>query len=256
MRRLILALMGLLLAVAGATAPAATPVTPAIVLAAASLQESLNAAADAWAKQGHARPTLSFAGSSDLARQIEAGAPADLFISADEAWMDAVEKHGDVVPGTRETFLGNRLVLVAPATRATKVVTRPNAALARTLAAGPVAMADVAAVPAGKYGKTSLQHMGIWSVVAPHVVQAENVRAALALVERGAAPLGIVYATDAKASSKVKVVGVFPEKSHAPIRYPVARLRAGKSRDAEGFRRFLISPAGKAIFARYGFSPQ
>ncbi|MGN6270401.1 MAG: molybdate ABC transporter substrate-binding protein [Sphingomonas sp.] len=228
---------------------------PPLVLAAASLQESLNAAADAWAKQGHARPTLAFAGSSALARQIEAGAPADLFVSADEAWMDDVEKHGDIVPGTRATFLGNRLVLVAPVTRTARVVTRPNAALGRTLAAGPVAMADVGAVPAGKYGKAALEHMGIWATVEPHVVQADNVRAALALVERGAAPLGIVYATDAKASPKVKIVGVFPESSHAPIRYPVARLKTGTSADAEGFRRFLISRAGKAIFARYGFAP-
>jgi molybdate transport system substrate-binding protein len=169
--------------------------------------------------------------------------------------MDAVEKAGAVVPGTRATFLANRLVLVAPATRKTKVVLRPNAAFARTLAAGPLAMADVGAVPAGKYGKASLETMGIWAQVAPHVVQADNVRAALALVERGAAPLGIVYATDARASPKVKVVGVFPAKSHPPIRYPVARLRAGKSPQAEAFRRFLISPEGKAIFARYGFAP-
>jgi len=254
MQRLLICLSIFLLSLTGVAANAA-PADPPIVLAAASLQESLNAAADAWAKQGHDRPTLSFAGSSALARQIEAGAPADLFLSADEDWMDAVEKQGDVVPGTRVTFLGNRLVLVAPVTRTAKVVTRPNAALARTLSAGPVAMADVGAVPAGKYGKASLENMGIWPTVAPHVVQADNVRAALALVERGAAPLGIVYATDAKASPKVKIVGVFPEKSHKPIRYPVARLKAGKSADAEGFRRFLISRAGKAIFARYGFSP-
>jgi molybdate transport system substrate-binding protein len=168
--------------------------------------------------------------------------------------MDAVEKHGDVVAGTRVTFLGNRLVLIAPISRTAKVATRPNSALAKTLAAGPVAMADVGAVPAGKYGKAALEHMGIWATVEPHVVQADTVRAALALVERGAAPLGIVYATDAKASPKVKVVGVFPEKTHKPIRYPVARIKAGDSPDAEGFRRFLISRAGKAIFARYGFS--
>lgn len=255
MRRLVAVFAALLFGLIGAAAWAA-PTQPPIVLAAASLQESLNAAADVWAKQGHVRPTLSFAGSSDLARQIEAGAPADLFLSADEDWMNAVERHGDVVAGTRRTFLGNRLVLVAPVTRTAKVITRPNGALAKTLAAGPVAMADVGAVPAGKYGKSSLQHMGIWQVVEPHVVQAENVRAALALVERGAAPLGIVYATDAKASPKVKIVGVFPERSHAPIRYPVARLKAGKGADAEGFRRFLISRAGKAIFARYGFSPK
>ena len=178
-----------------------------------------------------------------------------LFISADEDWMDAVEKHGDVVAGTRDTFLGNRLVLVASTSRTTPVAIRPNSAFARTLASGPIAMADVGSVPAGKYGKASLEHMGLWAAAEPHVVQAENVRAALALVERGAAPLGIVYSTDARASRKVKIVGVFPEASHPPIRYPIARLRASTSPDAEGFRRFLISAAGKAIFAKYGFSP-
>jgi len=250
----LLAILSALVLALTAVAATARP-GPPLVLAAASLQESLNAAADAWAKQGHPRPVLSFAGSSALARQIEAGAPADLFISADEDWMDAIQRKGLIAPGTRTTFLGNRLVLVAPKSRTAPVVIRPNAAFAKTLAAGPIAMADVAAVPAGKYGKASLEHLGLWAATQPHVVQAENVRAALALVERGAAPLGIVYATDAKASPKVKVVGVFPAKSHPPIRYPVARLKAGNSPDAEGFRRFLISPEGKAIFAHYGFTP-
>ena len=254
MRRVLAVLSALLLGWVATAALAAQP-KPPLVLAAASLQESLTAAADAWHRKGHPRPVLSFAGSSALARQIEAGAPADLFISADEAWMDAVQKADAVVPGTRATFLANRLVLVASATRSTKAAVRPDSTLAKTLAAGPVAMADVGSVPAGKYGKASLQHMGIWAAVAPHVVQADNVRAALALVERGAAPFGIVYATDARASPKVKVVGVFPARSHPPIRYPVARLKAGTSPDAEDFRRFLISPAGKAVFARYGFTP-
>lgn len=253
-RRLLVVLSALLLGLSAVAAIAARP-KPPLVLAAASLQESLNAAADAWAKQGHGRPVLSFAGSSALARQIEAGAPADLFISADEDWMDAIQRKGLIAPGTRTTFLGNRLVLVAPKSRTEPVVIRPNSAFARTLASGPVAMADVGAVPAGKYGKAALEHLGLWKTTEPHVVQAENVRAALALVERGAAPLGIVYATDAKASPKVKVVGVFPDKSHPPIRYPVARLKTSRSADAEGFRRFLISAKGKAIFAKYGFSP-
>lgn len=252
--RFLAVLSALLLGLTAVAAPAARP-KPPLVLAAASLQESLTAAADAWAKKGHPRPVLSFAGSSALARQIEAGAPADLFISADEDWMDAIQRNGLVVPGTRATFLGNRLVLVAPASRTAPVAIRPNSAFAKTLASGPVAMADVGAVPAGKYGKAALEHLGLWATTEPHVVQAENVRAALALVERGAAPLGIVYATDARASPKVKVVGVFPDGSHPPIRYPVARLKTSTSPDAEGFRRFLISPQGKAIFAKYGFSP-
>ncbi|TPG42474.1 molybdate ABC transporter substrate-binding protein [Sphingomonas koreensis] len=254
MRRILLFLSLLLAASVGAPAAAAPPAKPPIVLAAASLQESLTAAAAAWAKQGHAAPTISFAGSSELARQIEAGAPADLFISADEDWMDAVEKHGDVAAGTRDTFLGNRLVLIAPKTRTAPAPMRPSSALTNTLTAGPLAMADTGSVPAGKYGKAALEHMRLWAAVQPHVVEAENVRAALALVERGAAPLGVVYATDARASVKVKIVGVFPESSHPPIRYPVARLKAATSPDAEGFRRFLVSARGKAIFKKYGFS--
>jgi molybdate transport system substrate-binding protein len=194
---------------------------------------------------------LSFAASSALARQVEAGAPADLFASADEEWMDALGQRGLLAAGTRATFLGNRLVVVAPrGSRAT--VTRAN--LARVLAAGPVAMADPASVPAGKYGRAALERLGAWSQVAPRVVRAENVRAALALVERGAAPFGIVYATDARASAKVRVAGVFPAGSHPPVRYPLARLKASRHPDAEGFRRFLLSRQGRAIFARYGFS--
>jgi molybdate transport system substrate-binding protein len=255
MRRILLVASLLLTLLLGVPVSAA-PDKPPLVLAAASLQESLTAAADAWAKAGHAKPVISFAGSSALARQIEAGAPADLFISADEDWMDKVEKDGLIVPGTRDTFLGNHLVLVAPTSRTAPVRMQPRSALAKTLASGPVAMADVGSVPAGKYGKAALESMGLWPSTEPHVVQADNVRAALALVERGAAPLGIVYSTDAKASSQVKIVGVFPENSHPPIRYPVARLKSSTSPDAEGFRRFLISAKGKAIFGRYGFSPQ
>ena len=122
-----------------------------------------------------------------------------------------------------------------------------GAALAKVLAAGPLAMADPAAVPAGKYGEAALRRLGAWDAVAPRVVRAENVRAALALVERGATPLGIVYATDARAGNGVAIVGAFPESSHAPIRYPLARLTASRHRDAEGFRRFLLSSAGRSI---------
>ena len=254
MRRILRYVSILLIALTSAAASAAPTIKPPIVLAAASLQESLTAAATAWARQGHARPTISFAGSSELARQIEAGAPADLFISADEDWMNAVEKHGDVVAGTRDTFLGNRLVLVASTSRTTPVAIRPNSAFARTLASGPIAMADVGSVPAGKYGKASLEHMGLWAAAEPHVVQAENVRAALALVERGAAPLGIVYSTDARASSRVRVVGVFPANSHPAITYPIAALKSSSNPETENFRRFLISREAKAIFARHGFT--
>ncbi len=226
---------------------------PPLVLAAASLQESLTAAADAWVKKGHVKPTISFAASSALARQVEAGAPADLFVSADEDWMNELAKQNLIVATTRVTFLGNRLVVVTPAGSKVRIPVRPPAALARVLTAGPLAMADTA-VPAGKYGQASLDKLGVWAQVAPRVVRAENVRATLALVERGAAPLGIVYATDAKASAKVRIAGVFPENTHPAITYPVARLRASTNPDAEAFRRFLVSREGKAIFVRYGFS--
>ncbi len=245
MTRLLLAVLALLLIGA---APA-----PPVVLAAASLQESMSAAADAWARQGHVRPVISFAASSALARQIAAGAPADLFASADEEWMDELERKGLLAPGTRADLLRNRLVVVAAPSGPAHIPAR-GVALARVLGAGPLAMADPDNVPAGKYGKAALVTLGAWDAVAPHVVRAENVRAALALVERGAAPFAIVYATDARASKLVRVVGLFPTSSHPAIVYPLARLTASTSADAEGFRRFLLSRAGQAIFVRFGFS--
>lgn len=223
-----------------------------LVLAAASLQEAMGDAANAWAEGGHPRPVLSFAGSSALARQVQAGAPADLFASADEEWMDALAVKGLLAPGTRAVLASNRLVVVAPARSAARLTTRT---LAATLAAGPLAMADPTSVPAGRYGRVALQRLGAWAAVEPKVVRAENVRAALALVERGAAPFGIVYRTDARASRLVRVAGVFPATSHPPIRYPVARLARSRHPDADGFRRFLLSPKGRAIFARRGFTP-
>ena len=227
---------------------------PPLVLAAASLQESLTAAAAAWVSQGHERPVLSFAASSALARQIDAGAPADLFISADEEWMDDVQKNGKLRANTRISFLANRLVLIAPAAKARPVAIRPNFPLAAMLGDGRLAMADPGSVPAGKYGREALTRLGVWPAVAPKVASADNVRAAMMLVERYEAPFGIVYATDALASKGVRAVGTFPAASHTPITYPVATLAAATSADAEGFRRFLISDAGRAIFRRYGFA--
>lgn len=222
-----------------------------LVLAAASLQESMTAAAAAWAAKGHPKPVISFAASSVLARQAAAGGAADLFASADEEWMDYLDKRGLLAPGTRADFVGNRLVVITPSTSRVRV---RAATLGRQLAAGAVSMADPASVPAGRYGKAALETMGAWAQVQPHVVAGDSVRAALATVERGAAPFGIVYATDAKASAKVRIAGVFPATSHPPITYPIARLKASTSPDAEGFRRFILSRAGKAIFARYGFT--
>lgn len=225
-----------------------------MVLAAASLQEGLSEAADRWAALGHARPVLSFAGSSALARQIAAGAPADLFISADEEWMDYVATRKLLRPGGRAAFLSNRLVLIAPVDSRLRLAIGRGFPIARALGTGRLAMADPAAVPAGKYGRAALTKLGVWPGVAGRIASAENVRAALALVERGEAPLGIVYATDAKASARVRIVGVFPTASHPPILYPMALLRAARNRDADAFRRFLLSPQGKAIFVRHGFA--
>ena len=232
--------------------PAAAQERGPVVLAAASLQEAMTAAADVWGRRGRSRPVLSFAATSALARQVQAGAPADLFVSADEEWMDALAVKGLLAPGTRAVVAGNRLVVVAPAGSTVRLST---ATLARTLAAGPLAMADPTSVPAGKYGHTALQRLGAWEAVRGRVVRAENVRAALALVERGATPFGIVYRTDARASRLVRIAGVFPAASHPPIHYPVARLKRSTHPQAEAFRRFLLSPEGRAIFARYGFLP-
>lgn len=236
-----------------AASPNPTLAKAPVILAAASLQESLTATADAWVVRGHERPIISFAASSALARQIEAGAPADLFISADEEWMDYLAKRGLIRPPSRVSFLTNRLVLIAPKDSKLRLVVGPGFALARALGDGRLAMADPDAVPAGRYGKAALTSLGVWPAIAAKVAPAENVRAALALVERGEAPAGIVYATDAAASRNVRVIGVFPPSSHPAISYPIALLSSSASRDADMFRQFLLSRSAKAIFRRYGF---
>ena len=226
---------------------------PLVVLAAASLQEALTAQADAWARQDHPHPIVSFAASSALARQVQSGAPADLFFSADEAWMDRLEKSGALRQGTRRDMLTNSLVLVAPKASRTSIVLSDPASLVAALGDGKLAMADPDAVPAGRYGKAALEHVKAWNLLSGKVAAAENVRAALKLVETGEAPLGIVYATDAAASPKVRVVATLPHDSHPPIRYPVAILAASKNPQAKSFEAFLGSPAGQAIFRRHGF---
>jgi molybdate transport system substrate-binding protein len=244
-RALALAVLLPLLVACGASSRDDAPDKGPIVLAAASLQEAMSEAANAWAMQGHPAPVLSFAGTSALARQVEQGAPADLFVSADEEWMDTLERQGLLRAGTRADLLSNRLVLIAP-----------EGSAARSLADlgdGRLALADPDAVPAGKYAKAALEHLGQWQDVADRIAPAENVRAALALVERGEAPLGIVYATDALASGKVQVVQVLPEDSHPPIRYPIAILAASSDSDAAALRAFLASPEALRIFARHGF---
>lgn len=224
-----------------------------LVLAAASLQEALTAAADSWTKKGHPRPVLSFAASSALARQIAAKAPADLFFSADQEWMDYLAGRNLIVSATRVDLLTNRLVFAAPVRSRVSLVVRPAFPLAEALGGGRLALADPDAVPAGRYAKEALTRLKVWPSVEGNIARAENVRAALALVSRGAAPLGIVYATDARADSSVRVAGWIPANTHEPIVYPVARLAASSNPEAESFRRFIVSAEGKAIFRQYGF---
>lgn len=247
-RRAVLCGLGAALVAGPAIAAARAP----LVLAAASLQEAMNTAADAWAGKGHKRPVCSFAASSALARQIAAGAAADLFVSADQAWMDDLARRGLLAAGTRADFLGNRLVVVQPRGAPALDARVP---LSQALRSGRIALADPDSVPAGRYARAALERLGLWERIAPRVVRAENVRAALALVERGAARWGFVYATDARASAKVRAVRMMPESVHPPIRYPLARLKAAASPDAEPLRRFLLSGEGKAVFARFGFQP-
>lgn len=225
-----------------------------VVMAAASLQPAMEAAAADWASQGHARPVLSFAASSALARQIEAGAPVDLYISADEDWANYLEKRNLVQPGTRVTLLGNRLVLIGARDDMHSVTIRRGFPIRALLGAGRLAIADPDGVPAGKYAKAALTWAGVWGDVANHLAPADNVRATLMLVERRQAPLGIVYATDVAASDKVRELGAFPEASHPPIRYPLMRIATSRNPEAEPFRRFLMSAEAAAIFRRFGFS--
>ncbi len=242
-----------LMLLAALAVPAHAETRGPLVLAAASLQEALTTAADSWARKGHPRPVLSFAASSALARQIAAKAPADLFFSADQEWMDYLAARNLVVSATRVDLLTNRLVIVAPVRSRVSLLVRPGFPLAQALGGGRLALADPDAVPAGRYAKTALTKLKVWPSVEGNIARAENVRAALALVARGAAPLGIVYATDARAESAVRVAGWIPANSHSPIVYPLARLAASSNPEAEGFRRFLVSAEGKGIFRRYGF---
>lgn len=225
------------------------------MLAAASMQDALDAVADAWAAEGHPRPVLSFAGTSALARQVEAGAPADLFISADEKWMDELSRKDLVRPGSRVNLLANSLVLIAPAGKPVSLDATQGFPLAQALnsGSGRLAMADPEAVPAGRYGKQALTSLGVWDEVSDKVVAADNVRAALALVGHGEVPFGIVYATDALADPGVQVVTRFPASSHEPIRYPLAVLKSASNPDTDAFRAFLLSADAAKIFKRFGF---
>jgi molybdate transport system substrate-binding protein len=224
-----------------------------VVFAAASLKTALDAvAAEFEASTGHS-VTISYAGSNQLAKQIIEGAPADIFLSAAVNWMDVVDQAGLVVPGQRRGLLGNDLVLIAHGTDASSVEIGPELDLVALLDGGMLSMAMVDAVPAGQYGKQSLEALGLWDGVAPFVAQSENVRAALALVATGEAPYGIVYASDAVAGDNVTVVGQFPETSHAPITYPAALLTGAADAADRAFFEALSADAADATFAAQGF---
>jgi molybdate transport system substrate-binding protein len=225
-----------------------------VVFAAASLKNALDDAAHAFEQQGGAPVKISYAASSQLAKQIESGAPADIFISADLGWMDYAQKRNLIQPATRRDLLGNKLVMVAPAGSGTKVDMKPGLDLVGMLRGGRLAMADPDSVPAGKYGKAALEKLGIWQSVAPHVAGAENVRAALLYVDRKETPLGIVYATDAVSDPNVEIVGVFPEDTHPPIIYPIAVTAASKNPAAGKFLAFIESPTAKPAFEKQGFT--
>ncbi|MCP1168430.1 molybdate ABC transporter substrate-binding protein [Limimaricola litoreus] len=242
----------LLAALMLALAPSGAARAEILTFAAASLGGPLDRAVEAWEAQGGAAVTVSYAGSSALARQIMAGAPADLFISANEDWMEEVARAGLIETESRRDILGNALVLIAADAEAPEAEIGPGLDLATRLGSGRLAMALVDAVPAGQYGRAALEGLGLWDGIAPRVAQAENVRAALALVASGAAPYGIVYATDAAEEPRVKVVGRFAAESHPPIRYPAA-LVAGADPEAAGFLDFLSGPEAGAIFEGAGF---
>ena len=224
------------------------------VFAAASLKTALDEIATEWQKNHDDTVVISYASSSKLAKQIQEGAPADLFISASPEWVDAVEGSGDIDPATRKDLLGNTLVLVAAGQEAPPVEVAPGFDLAGMLDEGRLAMALVDSVPAGVYGKAALTSLGVWDKVEGSVAQADNVRAALGLVASGEAPFGIVYGTDAHAEPKVTVVGTFPADSHPAIIYPIARTATSKAPDAQAFLDFVKSPAAFDVFRKYGFS--
>jgi len=243
-------LAGLALACA---APALAQPGPVTVFAAASLKNALDDVDAAYAARSHTPVRASYAGSSALARQIEQGAPADVFISADSDWMDYVAQKNLIVAASRRDVLTNHLALIAPAGSPLRLPIGPGMPLAQALGDGRLAIAGPD-VPAGKYGRASLTALGVWDSVKDHLAPAENVRGALAFVAQGEAPLGIVYDTDAQSEPKVRIVGLFPDASHPRIVYPAALIAASHNAAAAGYLAFLEGPQAGAIFKRYGFT--
>jgi len=252
-----LAGIGALLCLSLLALPAAAADTgkaPITVFAAASLTNAMQDLGDAFTKETSIPVRFSFAASSALARQIENGAPADIFFSADLEWMDYLQSRNLIQRDTRHDVLGNRLVLIAPSDSLVKLKIEPNFALAAALGKGRLATGDPDSVPAGRYAREALTTLGVWSSVEGHLVRADSVRSALAFVDRGEAQLGIVYETDALIDKRVRVVDVFPASSHLPIKYPVALTTAAKGGAAK-FLAYIRGPAGELAFKASGFTP-
>lgn len=227
---------------------------PLIVFAAASLTNALQEVGDGFTKDSSIPVKFSFAASSVLARQIENGAPAEVFFSADLEWMDYLQTRKLIQVATRHDMLGNHLVLVAPADSKIVLKIGPHFALAQTLGTGRLATGDPDSVPVGRYAREALTNLGVWNEVEARLVRADSVRSALAFVDRGEASLGIVYATDAKIDNQVRVVDVFPDNTHMPIIYPIALTAVAKA-DAIKFIDYVRGPIGDATFKKYGFTP-
>jgi molybdate transport system substrate-binding protein len=223
------------------------------VFAAASLKEAMDEQARQFAAGTGNKVTISYGASNALARQIDAGAPADVFLSADLDWMDYLDQRHLLAPGTRFNLLRNTLVLIAPASSKSTLVIGPDFGLAAALGPEKLAMANPDSVPAGKYGRAALEKLGVWSGVEKQVARAENVRAALVLVSRGEAPFGIVYSTDALADKGVRVLDTFPPDSYPAIVYPAAAIATAKSAMARSLLEYLRSPAARPVWEKYGF---
>jgi len=223
-----------------------------LVCAAASLTNVLGELSGTWQRQGGVGVKISFAASSVLARQVEAGGKADVFIPADQEWMDYLQSRGLVQKPTRRNLVGNRLVLIAPADSKLQLEIAPGFDLAGALGKGRLATGDPDTVPAGRYARSALVSLGLWDEMQDRLVRADNVRSALMYVSRGEVPLGIVYATDALADSKVRVIDTFPENSHAPITYPAAALRGARP-EAIAFLNYLASAPAGDTWRKFGF---
>ena len=236
-------------------APAGSCAENVTVFAAASLRDALDAQARRFESATGNKVVVSYGGSNTLAKQIESGAPADVFISADLDWMDYLEERKLLIAGSRINLLRNALVLVAPASSTASLRITRGFALAAALDGGKLAMANPDSVPAGKYARAALETLNAWAPVERQAVRAENVRAALALVARGEAPFGIVYRTDALADKGVRIVDTFPDSSHPPIVYPAARIAARDAPAAQALLEFLRSTAAKTAWEKYGFAP-